>query len=64
MTGITGAGKSEFIRLCTGQNVVVGNDLQSRKHSVQRFSTSEDFFFSSRPAETKAAVSQTAYFEP
>ncbi|CAK4034540.1 P-loop containing nucleoside triphosphate hydrolase [Lecanosticta acicola] len=35
VTGTTGAGKSEFIRLCTGQDVVVGDDLQSQTSEVE-----------------------------
>ena len=31
VTGITGAGKSEFIRFCTDREVVVGDGLISRK---------------------------------
>lgn len=31
VTGITGAGKSEFIRFCTDREVVVGDGLMSRK---------------------------------
>ena len=29
--GMTGAGKSTFISLCTGEEVVVGHDLQACK---------------------------------
>ena len=31
VTGITGAGKSEFIRFCTDREVIVGDGLISRK---------------------------------
>lgn len=27
--GVTGAGKSSFIKLCTNQNVVIGHNLKS-----------------------------------
>jgi len=40
--GVTGAGKSSFIELCTGNKIGVGNGLRSRKLSQLRWGTMAD----------------------
>ncbi|KAI1412212.1 P-loop containing nucleoside triphosphate hydrolase protein [Hypoxylon sp. FL1857] len=38
LMGTTGSGKSSFIKLCTGRDVVVGHDLKSCTQDVQTYS--------------------------